>query len=57
MSAGERLFYLYLFLFVHLLAIEETTAVACTKINDCECTKSDGKVMSLKPIDGTSGPK
>ena len=57
MSASERFLYLCLFLFVHAVAVEETTAVACTKINDCECIKSNGKVMSLKPIDGTSGPK
>ena len=43
MSASKRLFYVYLFLFVHLLAIEETTAVACKKINDCECIKSNGE--------------
>jgi len=58
MSASERLLHLYLFVFVHVVAIEETTASVCKKINDCECTKSNGKLMSLKPVDGgTSGPK
>lgn len=58
MSTSKRLLYLYLFLFVHVVAIEETTAATCTKINDCECRKSNGKIMSLKPVDGgTAGPK
>ena len=54
MSARERFLYLYLFLLVHVVAIEETTAAVCTEINDCECRRSNDKVMSLKPIDGTS---
>ena len=57
MSASERFLYLYLFLFVHAVAIEETTAAACETISDCECKRSNGNIMSLKPIDGTPGPK
>ena len=57
MSASERFLYLYLFLLVHVVAIEETTAAVCKKINDCECERSNGKRMSLKPIDGTSDAK
>ncbi|KAL9966628.1 hypothetical protein ACROYT_G024732 [Oculina patagonica] len=46
-----------IFWFLFVVAVDETTAAVCTKINDCECKKSNGNVMSLKAVDsGTSKP-
>ncbi|CAH3037561.1 unnamed protein product [Porites evermanni] len=45
------------FLLLSFLAVSVSSLEVCTKLDDCSCKKSNGKIISLRNIDGKSGPK
>lgn len=42
--------------FLFVLQFDWILAETCEKIDNCSCRKSNGKVISLREIDGPSGP-
>ena len=45
------------FLLLSFLAVSVSSQEVCTKVDDCSCKKSNGKIISLRNIDDKSGPK
>lgn len=45
------------FLLLSFLAVSVSSLEVCTKLDDCSCKRSNGKIISLRNIDGKSGPK
>ena len=53
MAGCKLLRYVCLFLLGYVRAVTAT----CEKTSDCSCRMSDGKVLSLKPLDKKPGPR